>query len=165
LRGSGGVGVRGRADGLIRSGVIVGDATICHGCGICELVCSLSHDGVCSPYLSRISLIRDPLAGAFHQETCRQCDHPECYYRCPTRAIYVEPKTGARVINAALCSGCGLCAQACPFNGHGLIIKVNSATNQYIKCDLCASVGTSPQCVAACPWGALQYVTAAERGI
>ena len=141
------------------------DATICHGCGICELVCSLSHDSVCSPYLSRISLVRYPLMGEFYQITCKQCEHPECYYRCPTRAIYVEPKTGARVIDAALCSGCGVCTEACPFNGQGLIIKLNSATNQYIKCDLCVSVGTPPQCVNACPWGALHYVSAEERDL
>lgn len=148
----------------ITSGVIVSDPTICHSCGICELVCSLTHHGVCSPARSRIRIVRDPLAGESNQVTCRQCKHPECYYSCPVDAIAVEAATGARVVDGTRCIGCGVCAEACPFNRQGLILTFDTETNTYIKCDLCTTVGTPPQCVAACPWGALTYVTRVERG-
>ncbi len=152
-----------RKEVAFTSGVIVGDPTICHSCGICELVCSLTHDGACSPSRSRIRIVRDPLAGETKQVTCRQCTHPECYYSCPVNAIAVEAATGARVIDVTRCIGCGLCAKACPFNRRGLILTLDAETNTYVKCDLCTVVGTPPQCVAACPWGALTYITRVER--
>ncbi len=150
---------------ILRSGVVACNSAICHGCGICELVCSLAHDGACGPSLSRISVLRSPLQGEFNQETCRQCNHPECYYSCPVGAIQADSKTGARTIEKNLCIGCGTCAKVCPFNGKNHVVKHNPSTGRYVKCDLCAPLGTNPQCVAACPWGALKYVPASERGV
>ena len=45
------------------SGVLEVDLELCHQCGICELSCSLYHEGVCSPSFSRISLLRNPFTG------------------------------------------------------------------------------------------------------
>ena len=146
-----------------KSGIIQNDPNACHGCGICELVCSLAHDGKCGTSLSRISILRNPLAGEFKQVTCKQCNHPECYFNCPVQAIVIEPQTGARVINTELCIGCGTCARVCPFNDKGLVIKRNATTNKYAKCDLCTSVNLSPQCATACPWGALEYIPAEKK--
>lgn len=156
---------KGEDYGIPRSGVIACDSAICHGCGICELVCSLTHDGVCGPSLSRISVLRNPLLGEFKQETCRQCNHPECYYSCPVTAIHADSKTGARTIDRDLCIGCGVCAKACPFNDRNHVVKHNPNTGKYVKCDLCAPLGTDPQCVTACPWGALKYVPTLKRGV
>ena len=155
---------RSASSDLPKSGVILCNPEACHGCGICELVCSLSHDGVCGPSVSRITLIREPLAGEFHQATCKQCHHPECYYNCPVEAVQIEPKTGARIIDAELCTGCGTCAKACPFNEQGSIVKQNPDTGKWLKCDLCV-IQNGPQCVSACPWGALRYVSQEERGL
>jgi Fe-S-cluster-containing hydrogenase component 2 len=146
-----------------RSGAILADTSICHGCGICELVCSLSHSGACGPAQSSIHLFRDPLAGEYLLTTCRQCDFPSCYFTCPMGAIVIEPKTGARVIDDERCEGCGACAKACPFNERENVIKPDLARGAYFKCDLCSGLGRAPLCVEACPWGALRYIPANER--
>jgi Fe-S-cluster-containing hydrogenase component 2 len=142
----------------IKSGVIVTNEDVCHGCGICELVCSLSHNGVCGPSLSRINLQRDPLAGEFVLNTCKQCKFPDCYFSCPVEAIYLEERTGARTIDLEKCVNCGVCANSCPYNEDGDIIKTHPNQDQYIKCDLCSSLKREPICVEACPWGALTYL-------
>jgi len=146
-----------------RSGVVIADKSICHGCGICELACSLSHKGACGPALSSIGVLRDPLAGDFFPETCKQCQFPSCYYTCPVEAIVIEPKTGARVIDGEKCKGCGACAKACPYNELETIIRRDSERGIYFKCDLCTGLNREPICVEACPWKALSYVPANER--
>ena len=146
-----------------KSGLILVDKTICHGCGICELACSLSHSGACGPAFSRIHVLRDPLAGEFVPETCKQCQFPSCYFSCPVGAIAIEPKTGARFIEAEKCKGCGLCARTCLFNENGNMIKLDSTTGKYFKCDLCSSLGQEPICVRACPWGVLNYLSITKR--
>ena len=145
------------------SGVVSADKAACHGCGICELVCSLSHNGACGPALSRIHVFRDPLAGEFSPETCKQCRFPSCYYSCPAGAVEIDADTGARVIEADKCEGCGLCAKACLFNEQGTMIKHDPARGIYFKCDLCSSVHSQPLCVKACPWGALSYISSGKR--
>jgi len=67
----------------------------------------------------------------------------------------VDDKTGSVVIDENRCSGCGECAEACPFNAERTVIRLNSTTGKYVKCDLC---GGNPQCVEICPTGALRYV-------
>ena len=104
------------------SGKLEVDLDSCHQCGICELFCSLYHDGVCSPSVSRISLLRNPFTGDSLVETCRQCAYPDCYFVCPVGAIVIDEKTGARVIVEENCMACGKCAQACPFYGEKTII-------------------------------------------
>jgi Fe-S-cluster-containing hydrogenase component 2 len=147
----------------IKSGVIVTHEDVCHGCGICELVCSLSHNGVCGPSLSRINLLRDPLTGEFLLKTCKQCNYPDCYFSCSVEAIYLDESTGARVIDLEKCVNCGVCANSCPYNEEGDIIKIHTNQDHYIKCDLCSSLEREPICVEACPWGALTYLPKERR--
>jgi carbon-monoxide dehydrogenase iron sulfur subunit len=136
------------------------DAAKCTGCGSCELICSLHHDGVNSPSLSRIHVVRDTLSGENSIEVCRQCLGPECMQVCPVEdAVVVDEKTGARVIVEENCIGCGNCFRACPFNLEGFIIKHRSKENVYVKCDLCCTREGGPACVEICPQNALSYIS------
>jgi carbon-monoxide dehydrogenase iron sulfur subunit len=141
---------------LPESNVIQVDAAVCVGCKTCELVCSLQHEGVFSLALSRLSVARDPFAMVFVPVVCRQCRTPECVAACPVEgAMTVDEATGARLIVAEKCVGCGACAEACPWNAEYEVIKLHPEKQIYVKCDLC---GGAPACVAFCPVGALTYV-------
>jgi carbon-monoxide dehydrogenase iron sulfur subunit len=147
-----------------RSGMILPIPEKCKGCGICELTCSLLHEGICSPQLSRIHLYRDNFTEECTHSLCIQCDWPACFFACPVGAIFIDSKTGARVIDESQCIGCGSCAKACPLNSDGTIIKYKSDKGVYFKCDLCQGREKGPACVEACPWEALKFIPASERG-
>lgn len=150
-------------------GLILADPTRCVGCLRCELACTEFNDGRAQPSLARIKVGRNiafgpggpsgatPMQGAwgngeFVQDTCRQCPHPvPCATVCPQNAIKADPKTGARVVDIATCTGCGLCRRACPWN----MISFDEETRKATKCFLCQG---SPKCVEACPAEALHYI-------
>jgi len=69
------------------------------------------------------------------------------------RAIKRDPKTGAMLIDSALCVGCRLCVLFCPFGG----VEIDAKTGKIMKCDLC---GGEPVCVKFCDPEALRYVNA-----
>jgi len=150
---------------LPKSGVIIHDPTVCRGCGICELACSLVHEGACGPSLSRIRIINDVLEFNWLGQICHQCDWPECYFACPVSAIKIDSKTGARYIDESVCIGCGKCAEACPFMPEVETLKKKTLKGKtvFIKCDLCKDREEGPACVEYCPRGALRYVPPSER--
>ncbi len=123
----------------------------CVGCATCEMVCSLVHEGICSPELSRIRVVRYPTEAFNVPITCAFCEDPPCVRVCPTAAISKNEDTGYVGINPALCIGCRQCVQVCPF-GHA---NFNPVQGTAFKCDLC---GGSPQCVEFCWTDALQYI-------
>jgi len=134
---------------------LITDPTLCVGCRTCEIVCSLSHDNVCQPALSRIHTTSDPFNTLAKLEVmpnvCRQCNMADCYLACGYEALTLDPKTGARVIDPVKCEGCGECFNACPYD---MIVK-NEAKNIFSKCDLC---GGDPLCVQFCPAGAIKFI-------
>ena len=130
--------------------------SICRWCRSCELVCSLLHEGTCSPALSRITIAIDQFNAEVSAFVCRQCDEPECLANCPVDgAMTIDDKTGAVSIVDELCVGCGACAQGCPHNTEKTVVKSNPAKGVYLKCDLC---GGSPACVETCSTEALKLV-------
>lgn len=127
----------------------------CVGCRTCEIVCSLAHDGMCQPSLSRIHTEYDPTKTlaklAVMADVCRQCNMADCYLACEYDALILDPDTGARIIDPNKCLGCGECLAACPWD----MIVENGDTGLCTKCDLC---GGDPQCVKYCPANAITYI-------
>ena len=120
-------------------GLLVVNADLCTGCQRCEINCTLTNDGVCSSYISRVKIQRRlNLDGAgngllsgndncfvYFPDTCRQCEDPACGN-----------------------IGCGACHEACPWH----MPTVNPETGKSSKCIACGA------CVAGCPSGALSIV-------
>lgn len=151
-------------------GMVIGDPTRCVGCRRCELACSEFNDGKAQPSIARVKVARNynfgpkgVLLGFWRgegrfgnhriiQDTCRQCPHPvPCQLACPYDAIEVIPPVNARVINKEKCQGCRTCQRACPWGMTSFDEELKKAT----KCHLCNG---DPECVKACPSGALRYV-------
>jgi len=133
------------------------DASICRWCRSCELICSLFHEDSCSPSLSRISIDLDQFNAKVSASFCMQCLEPLCLASCPVEGAMIINSVGAITIVPDVCTGCGNCAEACPFNKEGRVLKIHRSRNVYFKCDLCDG---DPVCVRICPTGALKMVEA-----
>jgi len=133
--------------------VILIDQDKCTGCRLCEMVCSVKHEGVSNPSRARISIIKWFMEGFFMPMLCQQCMEAPCVSVCPKDALSRDDELGTVKLDYDLCIGCKMCVTACPFGGMG----IDTVTNKVIKCDLCDG---DPQCVRFCFPGALQYVEA-----
>ncbi|MBI2328424.1 MAG: 4Fe-4S dicluster domain-containing protein [Chloroflexi bacterium] len=132
----------------------------CVGCTLCEMVCSLFHEGECSNTKSRITIFRDEEFGNNLVSLCIQCADTYCVESCPSEALSRDPKTGAVLVDENACTGCEICVAVCPLGG----ISYDREKGIVFKCDLC---GGDPQCVQFCSRKALTFketdITAAER--
>ena len=140
--------------------ILTFDADVCRWCKACELACSIHHEGVFRPFASRIRMLLDHFEAEMNVAMCRQCRNPRCLLACPENAIVVDEKTGARVIVQELCNACGLCVEACPFDGKEMILRRDEETGTYVKCDMC---GGEPVCVDVCPTDALKIIAIKGR--
>lgn len=135
---------------------VAADPSVCVGCRICEAVCSEAHEGIVNPALARIHIAYDAFKQYpqiyCKQDICKHCTGADCVAACPNGALNVDPDTGARYIDPHLCTGCRSCQEACQWN----MITYVPEKNICIKCDLC---GGDPECVKACPAGALKYIS------
>ncbi len=137
----------------LRRGRIVWDSALCSGCRACEVVCSLSHEGVINPELSRIGIATwEYEAWRSEAYVYKQCRAAECLLACQAGAIYPDPQTGALVIDEARCNGCQECINACPCSPSR--IRYHAVKSVCVKCNLCSG---DPQCVKTCQQGALVY--------
>lgn len=110
--------------------------------------------------------------------SCQHCKNPVCMLDCPTGAIGREPE-GEVFIRESLCTGCGNCAKACPWEnirmaprrfagppesqfGEALLAAAKRRKTSVeamfpevaTKCDLCREY-EAPACVQACPTEAI----------
>lgn len=145
--------------------MIVTDRARCSGCQRCEMMCTLKNDGRVCQHIARVRVWENYNYGAgadtgegtyglgdgaceFTVEHCKQCADPQCANYCPVHAISSDPETGARVVDAKICIGCGMCSQACPWN----MPRIDSETGTSTKCVSCG------RCAEQCPNGAIKFI-------
>ncbi len=137
----------------------------CTGCRICELVCSLGHEGAINPEASRISVFRLNIATdipivCIH---CAKTDKPSpCMEACPEEALIFDMESNLVKLKPDLCTGCGLCVENCPYGVH---IHTNITGSKIYSekariCDLC---GGTPKCVEFCSSGAIKFEEAGKE--
>ena len=129
---------------------LVVDPTLCTGCRQCELACSYEHEGLYSPSLSRIRLVRFEHNSLSVPVACAYCERPLCEEVCPTGAMSHEPGKRYAVVLDEKCMGCKECVHACPLG----VVQMHPAKGVAMRCDLCKG---DPACVKACPTGAIKY--------
>ena len=122
----------------------------CVGCGICSLICSLTHDKIFSIEKARIKIEKNypsleaPIIKAYF---CVNCG--KCVEICPSGAL-TEDENKIVELNPDKCNGCGKCVEICPFDA----IWLNKEKKKVFKCDLCNG---DPMCVKWCPHEALEF--------
>ncbi|WP_346765832.1 4Fe-4S dicluster domain-containing protein [Thermococcus sp. MV5] len=114
----------------------------CSGCRLCEIACSLEHEGIIWPEASRIRIF-ELLPGINVPHLCTQCPDYPCVEACPTKALSVDEKTGAVLVNEESCIECGACITACP----GDVPRIPTNKGSVVICDLCNG---TPKCVEVC---------------
>ncbi len=170
--------------------LLVIDQDSCVRCGHCAWSCASAHDDGISRLVRRgdkIVVQREeelaPRAGEdvvarvvrlakevewaplLVPNSCQHCKNPSCMIDCPTGAIGRDAR-GEVFIREDLCTGCGSCAKACPWDN--IQIAPRSETKGKgpkspfpevaVKCDLCAGSVAGPACVASCPTQAIARI-------
>jgi Fe-S-cluster-containing hydrogenase component 2 len=133
---------------------LIVDSGKCTGCRKCELACSFEKEGVFNPARSRIWIEEIGFPGIPVPLICHQCTNAPCAEACPVNAINLDADTGAYVVDADTCTGCGDCVEACPWGA----IVMHPDSGIAIKCDLC---GGEPKCIEACNYDVISL--SAER--
>lgn len=156
-------------------GYLLVDIKKCQGCLSCMLACTLVHEGVQNPSLSRIQIIQNSFEyfpDDVTIEQCRQCVDPACVQACTVGALKADAKYGnVRMVDKDKCIGCGDCIEACPFTPSRPVVVSDEhfkGAKKARKCDLCANTpfhwdkaGGGPNgkqaCVEVCPVGAIKF--------
>jgi carbon-monoxide dehydrogenase iron sulfur subunit len=133
--------------------VLAIDYEKCTGCRLCELVCSVKHEGVSNPSRSRIKVMKWESEGLYIPMSCQQCEDAPCLNVCPVKAISRDEALSRVMVDYDVCIGCRSCVAVCPFGA----MHFDVIGRKVSKCDLCDG---DPQCVSFCDMKAVDYVSA-----
>ncbi len=140
----------------------------CLSCKACEAACAVEHH----PARSLLAALGDrktqigvrvfALGHASLPIACRHCDPADCLDACPSDAMRRDARTGAVIIDPAVCGGCAMCATVCPFDAISFKVTHASPDGREVayKCDLCSDrlkAGKQPACVEACHSNAMVF--------
>ncbi len=133
--------------------VLMTDYEQCTGCRLCELVCSVKHEGVANPSRSRIKIVKWEWEGRYVPMSCQQCLSAPCMSICPVKAISRDEALNRVMVDNDTCIGCRMCVSICPFGAMGW----DNGSKKVYKCDFCSG---DPQCARFCETGAVKYIEA-----
>jgi Fe-S-cluster-containing hydrogenase component 2 len=166
------------ADFFIRHGLSVAQTLRvrqidkCVECGECEKACETRYGA------QRLHLSGKVLGGLDFVDACHTCTDQRCIDPCAFDAIKYDAEKREVVIVEAACTGCTLCATACPYQAiemHDLeakpLLQIRLSKEGKLafgegtprkaklkrmasKCDHCIDYGDQA-CISACPTGAL----------
>ncbi len=138
------------------------DTSLCVECQACRVACQMQNQ---LPHNRTLIRFRFQETGSYPavtnhitRITCMHCQLAPCVKICPTGAL-VKGENTLTYLAPERCSGCGYCAQICPF-------KVPQALdNRSYKCMACRELveeGKEPVCVSTCIANALKFGERAE---
>jgi len=133
------------------SKILVIDPRRCTGCRLCEIVCSVTKEGVSDPALSRIQICELEAEKQYLPLVCHQCEDPLCATVCPVNGIARDEDLDRVTADAERCVTCRACIAACPHGG----LHFDAQARRILRCDLC---GGDPACASVCDSGALAYL-------
>lgn len=114
------------------------DEFSCWGCKSCEAACRLENKPPNGIKLLEIiedgpRIVDGKPFFTYRARVCRHCDDPPCVEVCPVNAI-TKREDGIVILNSDECSGCGSCAEACPYDA----VSIDNETGVAYKCNLCS---------------------------
>lgn len=95
----------------------------------------------------------------FTRQSCMHCTDAACVKVCPSGALY-HNALGNVAYNKDICTGCGYCAEFCPFSVPKLEGGPGTTIRKMNKCVMCIdriSNNQEPSCVKTCPPDALIF--------
>lgn len=95
----------------------------------------------------------------FRKQACMHCTEAACVEVCPTGALSYN-NLGFVQYDHDKCSGCGYCAEFCPFNVPQMKSNKVTGVGAMDKCTFCIDRVTSGQqtaCAEACPTNAIKF--------